>query len=122
MELEIEALERALLNKGYTQPQVWLGIKWIGSYCFSITAYNPNAVVSDNNISRLARGDTYEDALQRAKDEIDALPNTNEEAENQFRKDLAKMIDRGNELGLTVNPLVDMMKALSSNIIEDMSK
>jgi hypothetical protein len=122
MELEIEALERTLLNKGYTQPQVWLGIKWIGNYCFNITAYNPNAVVSDKTINRLARGDTYEDALQRAKDEIDALPNTNEEAENQFRKDLAKMIDRGNELGLTVNPLVDMMKALSSNIIEDMSK
>jgi len=27
MELEIENLERALTDKGYTQPQVWLGIK-----------------------------------------------------------------------------------------------
>jgi hypothetical protein len=117
MELDIEALERALADKGYTQPNVWLGIKWIGNFCFNITAYNPNAVVADKVVSRLAKGDTYEGALQCAKDMIDELPNTKEEAENQFRKDLAKMIDRGNELGLAVNPLTDMMKTLSTNII-----
>lgn len=121
MEKDIEALERALIDKGYTQPQVWLGIKWIGNFCFNMTAYNPNAVVSEKTINRLAKGETYEEALQRAKDDIAKLPNTNEEAENQFRKDLAKMIDRGNALGLSVNPLTEMMKALSSNIIEDKS-
>jgi hypothetical protein len=117
MELDIEALERALTDKGYTQPNVWLGIKWIGNFCFNITAYNPNAVMSGNVVTRLAKGNTYEEALQRAKDEIAKLPNTNEEAEDQFRKDLAKMIDRGNALGLSVNPLTVMMKALSKNII-----
>ena len=117
MELDIETLERALTDKGYTQPQVWLGIKWIGNFCFNITAYNPNAVVADKVFNRLAKGNTYEEALQRAKDEIAKLPNTNEEAEDQFRKDLAKMIDRGNALGLSVNPLTVMMKALSKNII-----
>lgn len=119
MELEIENLERALTDKGYTQPQVWLGIKWIGNFCFNITAYNPKAVVSDKTINRICKGDTFEEALARAKDEIAKLPDTQEEAKAQFLKDLAKMIDRGNELGVTVNPLTEMMKKLSENVIEN---
>ena len=117
MELDIEALERALTDKGYSQPQVWLGIKWIGNFCFNITAYNPNAVVSGKVVNHIIKGDTYDVALQKAKDMIGSLPNTSDEAEDQFRKDLAKMIERGNDLGLSVNPLTDMMKALSTNII-----
>ena len=117
MELEIENLERALTDKGYTQPNVWLGIKWIGNFCFNITAYNPKAVVTNQTITRLCKGDTFEEALARAKDEIEKLPDPAVELKEQFLKDLAKMIDRGNELGVTVNPLTEMMKKLSKNVI-----
>lgn len=121
MELEIENLERALTDKGYTQPNVWLGIKWIGNFCFNITAYNPKAVVSDKTINRICKGDTFEEALARAKDEIAKLPSPAVELKEQFLRDLAKMIDRGNELGVTVNPLTEMMMKLSENVIEDHS-
>jgi len=75
--------------------------------------------VSDKTINRICKGDTFEEALARAKDEIAKLPDTQEEAKAQFLKDLAKMIDRGNELGVTVNPLTEMMKKLSENVIEN---
>ncbi len=66
--------------------------------------------------------ETFEGVLAKAAEFISNLPSKSDMAKADFQKNLAKLIDRGNEIGIEVefmNPLTATMKALSENIITD---
>ncbi len=66
--------------------------------------------------------ETFEGVLSKAAEFVAELPHKSEMAKLDFQKNLAELIDKGNEIGIEVefmNPLTATMKALSENIITD---
>ncbi len=64
--------------------------------------------------------DTVDGAFRLARKSIRALPNAESAAQDDFRKALGALIDKGKALGIDadfLNPLTEQMRTLSENII-----
>jgi hypothetical protein len=65
--------------------------------------------------------DGFESVIADTEDYINGLKSVNEIQRNSFVASVGRLIDQGREIGVEVefmNPLVDMMGKLSSNILE----
>lgn len=73
----------------------------------------------------LIRGSTVFEAFQKAHEALNAMPPIEEQHRKTFMKDMAKLIEKGREIGIDaafVNPLEVLMKELSENVITDQSE
>lgn len=114
-------LNKALEDKGWRRPRCEFNAD--GRYWFKIQADHP--IDGGDNIFKYCGGtDSVDDALNEARAKIRSLPSGKEAATDDFRKALAKLIDKGTALGIDadfLNPLTEQMRALSENIIGDNS-
>lgn len=125
-DIEITALENAVLEKGLFNPDIYINFKGThrSSYV-SVMATTKNELYSGDTVSdlfRFGQDKTVSEALKSAWNFIGDLKSAEEIERKAFIKSLGNLIDKGREIGIEdsfVNPLADMMKKLSENIIED---
>lgn len=70
--------------------------------------------------TELGHGDDIEEALQNARDIIEAIPPKADREKAEFTRLLASVIDKGRSIGIEVdylNPLTETMKRLSENAL-----
>lgn len=68
-----------------------------------------------------AYGDTPEEAMDAMVEQINAMPSVEEQWLSEFQRDLAALIDKGNEFGIEgkwLNPIVETARELAENVIE----
>jgi len=115
-------LQKIMADKGYLKPNVCLYVNWIGcDQIASKISYRTSEF--SNEISAFPTVDVKDgwDALIRATEaEIAKIPSVVETKHNEFINAVGKLIDQGRDIGIDVdflNPLTEMMKKLSSNVI-----
>lgn len=118
----INPLPAMLLEKGYAKPHVKVEFEANTSRIYIWLAWekqhNPEYHGQQDTV--LCKGDTFDDALTDALEKIAKLATAKELNTHAFMRDLAKLIENGDKIGLEVefmNPLVESMKKLSENII-----
>ena len=114
------AITAALVDKIEEQPWLPAVVKVGDDGMCSIALYR--AYSSPKYDLGTVTDDTFEGVLAKAAEFIANLPSKSDMAKADFQKDLAKLIDKGSEIGIEVefmNPLTAAMKALSENIITD---
>ncbi len=70
--------------------------------------------------TELGQGDNIADALQNAKEVLEAIPPKADRDKAEFARLLANAIDKGRDIGVEVeflNPLTETMKRLSENAL-----
>lgn len=114
------AITAALVDKIDAQPFLLPTVKVGDSgICYIALYREPNN--GNYNLGTVMDA-TFEGVLTKAAEFIANLPSKSDMARADFQKDLAKLIDKGSEIGIEVefmNPLTAAMKALSENIITD---
>jgi hypothetical protein len=116
------ALEVKVSEKGYYMPKVTSYIRWIG-YDLTVNLEYRTAA-GESNKDQFFHGNVdegFEVLFKRANAFADGLPSIQEAKRNEFIASIGRLIDKGREIGIDVdflNPLTDMMKNLSTNIIE----
>jgi len=114
------AITNALVEKIEEQPFLLPTVKVSDNGMCSIELYR--AYGSPNYTLGTVTDDTFEGVLAKAAVFVAELPSKSDMAKADFQKNLAKLIDKGNEIGIEIefmNPLTATMKALSENIITD---
>ena len=114
------AITNALVEKIEEQPFIPPIIKVSNVGECSIDLYRSRG--SWDYLIGTVAADTFEGVLADAATFIANLPSKSDMAKADFQRDLANLIDKGNDIGMEVglmNPLTAAMKALSENIITD---
>lgn len=120
-------LQQVIADKGYVRPEVSLYVNWLG--CDEITA-KIGYRTSDAYSSEITKfpgvnvNKGWEALIAKVEAEIAEIPPIVETKRKEFLNAVGKLIDQGRDIGIDVdflNPLTEMMKTLSSNIITDQS-
>ena len=114
------AITAALVDKIEEQPWIPPVVKVDDDGMCAIALYRDYS--NGNYTLGTVSDETFEGVLDKAAEFIANLPSKSDMAKADFQKDLAKLIDKGSEIGIEVefmNPLTAAMKALSENIITD---
>jgi len=122
IKLESGRLERRLTDLGFVKPQVYVNIGML----FGKTAVSMNYRISAEDLSPKYEfiygedDDDFDVLFEKADKYIDGLTPIVEQKRDAFLASVGRLIDAGREIGIDVeflNPLTDMMKKLSANII-----
>jgi len=125
MEIEIKnamtGLRDRLSGLGYVTPDAWFSIGFLGENCCIKIGRRSSAAFGSPETNHYAHGESFAECLEKANEHIDALPPVGDVRRKEFTVALANLIEMGREIGIEdglVNPLSDMMRKLSTNIIE----
>jgi hypothetical protein len=107
-----------MIDKGMTKPRTQM----------EIASNTPNIYIwiwwtddAELNKSELVRGDSPEQAFDKAETWLRGLKNKDERNRDAYRKAVAAAIDLGNKYGIedaAINPLKEVMEKLSKNALE----
>ena len=114
------AITVALVEKIEEQPFIPPVVKVNDNGMCTIALYR--GMNNGNYDLGMVSDETFEGVLDKAAEFVASLPSKSDMAKADFQKDLAKLIDKGSEIGIEVefmNPITAAMKALSENIITD---
>lgn len=119
-------LQQIIADKGYIKPQVTFYVNWFG--CDQISAkigYRASDFASEiTHFPGVDVNKGWEALINVVETKIAEIPPIVETKRKEFLNAVGKLIDQGRDIGIEVdflNPLTEMMKALSSNIITDQS-
>ena len=118
---ELTGLTKSLSDLGYVTPDAYFTIGFFNDRCTIRMAYKSSAAFGAPEKSHYSHGDTFAECLADAKKHIAGMPSVFEVRRKDFTVALASLIEMGRDIGIEegfVNPLADMMKKLSTNIIE----
>lgn len=125
MEIEIKNglkdLKSRLSDLGYVNVDAYFAIDFLGDGCCIKIGRRSSAALGSPETNYFAKGDTFAECMRDANEHIDGLPFIGDVRRKEFTAALARLIEMGREIGIEegfVNPLSDMMKKLSTNIIE----
>jgi len=117
----VELQDKIAYVKCYYSPAVSTKINWIG---YELTlAIEYSAAAGAGCKTQFFHGAAEEDfapLFARAHEFVDGLVSVEETKKNDFIAAVGRLIEQGREVGIDVdflNPLTDMMKNLSTNII-----
>lgn len=116
-----ELQDKVAYVKGYYSPAVSTKINWIGYELTLAVEYSSAAGASSK--TKFFHGKAEEGFVplfDRANAFVNGLVSVNEAKKNDFIAAVGHLIEQGREVGIDVeflNPLTDMMKTLSTNII-----
>lgn len=116
----IDIMPAAMLAKGKRMPDVSFELRTNAETIIYIKSAKQGAHWADD--WKHIKGDTIADMLDAADAWIAALPSPEETRMKEFMTALSDVIELGRKSGVEVefvNPLVDTMKRLSSNILTD---
>lgn len=117
----VELQDKIAYVKGYYSPAVSTKINWIGYELTLTVEYRADAGSSEK--TQFFHGPAEADfgpLFARAHDFVDGLASVEETKKNDFIAAVGRLIGQGRDVGIDVdflNPLTDMMKTLSTNII-----
>lgn len=120
IQTRLDALPSAMAAKGKRLPDVQFRLRANASFDITLQSAKPGAVWADD--WHYIKGDSIEEALDAADLWIKTLPTAEEARMKEFMTALSDVIELGRKSGVEVdfvNPLVETMKRLSSNIITD---
>jgi hypothetical protein len=117
-------LGQMMSDKSYFGAKVSFYVNWL--YADSITA-NIECRATDGGsliqkFPTVNVSEGWEGVIKATESYINDLPSVKDTQRNQFLAAVGKLIDQGREIGIEVdflNPLTEMMKNLSTNIITD---
>ena len=116
---EINRLENLLTDKGFTAAKIEISVGFSTRELTANIAYKAGNSHEYQFIHTLAK-DGFETLIQDTEDYINGLKSVAEIQKDNFIASVGRLIDQGREIGVEVdflNPLVEMMGKLSSNII-----
>jgi hypothetical protein len=115
-------LQNLISEKGYIKPQVNLYVNWLS--CNEITAkigYRASEFSCDTtSFPGVGVDEGWEALIAKVEAEIAEIKPVADKKREEFVAAVGKLIDQGRDIGIEVdflNPLTEMMKSLSSNII-----
>jgi len=117
----VELQDKIAYVKGYYSPAVSTKVNWLG-YELTLTV-EYSAVAGASCKTQFFHGAAEEDfwpLFARAHEFVDGLASVEETKKNDFIAAVGRLIEQGRDVGIDVdflNPLTDMMKTLSTNII-----
>lgn len=117
----VELQDKIVYGKGYYSPAVSTKVNWCG-YELTLTV-EYSAASGSSGKTQFFHGPADADfgpLFARAHDFVDGLASVEETKKNDFIAAVGRLIEQGRDVGIDVdflNPLTDMMKALSTNII-----
>lgn len=120
----LDAMAPRMSAKGKRDPEARLSFAANAQPYMSISWQKPNSERSYDRAHLAFKVDTVIDALNAADNAITDMPSIEEARMAEFTEKLAAVIELGNQHGIDVqfvNPLIDAMKRLSENAIEDHS-
>ena len=125
IQADLSRITDVLTEKNYVEPIAFLEIKPTGDRFVGFT-YGPVEGDYDASHGRYSHGDTPEEVLEKMMAFASSLPDTSIATVINFQKSVADLLEKAKDLGLehsaiaeTINPLTDLMKSLSENIITD---
>jgi hypothetical protein len=116
---EINRLEKLLTNKGFTAPKIEISVGFSTRELTANVAYRAGSDVRYQFI-HIEADDGFETLIADTEDYINGLKSVAEIQKDTFIASVGRLIDQGREIGIEVdflNPLVEMMDKLSSNIL-----
>lgn len=126
---DCEDLEKMLLSRGFTIPDVDFKLHWFGD---EVMRLQIGCHETDISITAEAGDYDYKRLLESAKAAILALDSPGEIKKKTWLKQFGRIIDEGRDIGIDVggdekeqaafNMMVEAMKRLSSNIVTDQTK
>ncbi len=115
-------LQNLISEKGYIRPQVNLYVNWLS--CNEITAkigYRASDYSHETtSFPGVSVNEGWEALILAVENEIAEIKPVADKKREEFVAAVGKLIDQGRDIGIEVdflNPLTEMMKSLSSNII-----
>ena len=116
-----KALENKLRNRNYIRPEVSANLNWIGSDINVTLKWR----ISDIDVKHeffygKLDQDSVFSVLAKADKFIEEMGSIEDSQKAEFIKSVGKLIDMGREINIDVafiNPLTEVMKNLSKNII-----
>jgi hypothetical protein len=117
----VELQDKVAYGKGYYSPAVSTKINWIGYELTLTVEYSTKAGAGCK--TEFFHGPAEADfgpLFARANEFVDGLVSVEETKKNDFIAAVGRLIEQGRDVGIDVdflNPLTDMMKSLSTNII-----
>jgi hypothetical protein len=116
---EINRLEKLLTNKGFAAPKIEISVGFSTRELTANVAYRAGSDVKYQFI-HIEADDGFEALIADTEDYINGLKSVAEIQKDTFIASVGRLIDQGREIGVEVeflNPLVEMMGKLSSNIL-----
>lgn len=116
----IDAMPAAMAEKGKRMPDAQFRLRANACSDITLQSAKPGAVWADD--WHYIKGNTIEEALDAADLWIATLPTAEEQRMKEFMNALSDVIELGRKSGIEVefvNPLVETMRRLSTNIITD---
>ena len=116
---EITRLEKRLNDKGFAAPKIEISIGFSTRELTANISYRAGNEVKYQFI-HIEADDGFESLILDTQDYIDGLKSVAEIQKDAFIAAVGRLIDQGREIDVEVeflNPLVEMMGKLSSNII-----
>lgn len=120
----LDVMNSAMLGKGKVQPEARCSMASNTETFVTVSWVKRNAIQKYDRDHRSFRADVIGLQLAEAESFIAALPDLATERMAEFTERLASVIEMGHEIGVDaefVNPLIEAMKRLSENAIEDHS-
>lgn len=122
LDAECKRLGQLLSDKGYIKVRVAIYINWLWADKVSIAVeYRASENGStQNKFCDCSTSSDWAEIIAAAEAVVMSLPSIEDTKKAEFISALGKLIDQGREIGVEVdflNPLTEMMKSLSSNII-----
>ncbi len=120
-------LQQIIAEKGYIKPQVTLFVNWL--HCDEINAkigYRTSEEYSSEitHFPSVDVNEGWEALIAKVEAQIAEIKPVADKKRDEFIAAVGKLIDQGRDIGIEVdflNPLTEMMKTLSSNIITNQS-
>jgi hypothetical protein len=116
---EITRLEKLLADKGFTAPKIEISVGFSIRELTANICYKAGYDVQYKFI-HIEADDGFEALIADTEDYINGLKSVAEIQKDTFIASVGRLIDQGREIGVEVeflNPLVEMMGKLSSNIL-----
>jgi len=117
---EITRLEKMLTDKGFAAPKIEISVGFSTRELTANIAYRAGSDVKYQFI-HIEADDDFESLISDTEYYIMDLKSVAEIQKDTFIASVGRLIDQGREIGVGVdflNPLVEMMGKLSSNILE----
>jgi len=117
---EITRLEKLLTSKGFAAPHIEISVGFSTRELTANISYKAGGS-SEYQFIHIEALDGFESLIRDTEDYINGLKSVAEIQKDAFIASVGRLIDQGREIGVEVeflNPLVDMMTKLSSNILK----
>lgn len=118
----ISSIENVMLEKGFYNPTITIYMNWIGRDMAANVSWRVDAHSKEQNEFIYTTYDGgFNDLFDKTWKFVDKMKPIAEARREAFIAAIANLIEQGRDINIDVeflNPLTDMMKKLSTNILE----